>query len=99
MAKETDLERKKRIIGVYNKSAVIYYYMSDYKNSYDFLTKELILNEKYNLDFFIALFIFLSNFIIFVEIFDQYVYRSVEIKNYDFMYKTITFANSNLIAW
>jgi len=46
--KERDLERQKRVIEAYNKSAVIYYYMCDYRSSYDLLIKALHLCEKYD---------------------------------------------------
>jgi tetratricopeptide (TPR) repeat protein len=46
--KESDFEQQKRVIEAYNKSAVIYYYMCDYRSSYDLLIKALLLCEKYD---------------------------------------------------
>ena len=51
--KETDLEKLKSTIDAYNKMAVIYYYMCDYRSAYDFLIKALFLSEKYNYDSFL----------------------------------------------
>ena len=47
--KDINIEKQERIIESYNKSAVIYYYyMSDFRSSYDFLIKALLLCEKTN---------------------------------------------------
>ena len=46
--KENDFEHQKRVTEAYNKSAVIYYYMCDYKSSYDFLIRALRHCEKSN---------------------------------------------------
>jgi AraC-like DNA-binding protein len=43
-----DFEQQKRMVEALNKTAVIYYYMSDYRSSYDFLIKALSLCEKVN---------------------------------------------------
>lgn len=46
--KNDDVEQEKRIIEAYNKSAVIYYYMCDYRSSYDLLIKALHRCEQSN---------------------------------------------------
>jgi len=46
-AKDADVEQQKKIIEAYNKSAALYYYMSDYRSAYDFLIKALLLCEKH----------------------------------------------------
>jgi AraC-type DNA-binding domain-containing proteins len=38
----------KNIVEAYNRSAALYYYMSDYRSAYDFLIKALLLCEKYD---------------------------------------------------
>ncbi|MCL2289596.1 MAG: tetratricopeptide repeat protein [Bacteroidetes bacterium] len=48
--KNSDFEQQKIVIEAYNKSAVIYYYVCDYRSSYDFLIKALLLCEKFNHD-------------------------------------------------
>jgi len=53
--KAKDLKQQERIVDAYNKSAIIYFYMSDYKRSYDYLIKALNLSEKYNFDSYIPL--------------------------------------------
>jgi len=45
--KDIDVEQQKRVIEAHNNSAVIYYYLGDYRSSYDFLIKALFLCEKY----------------------------------------------------
>ena len=40
------VEQEKKMVEALNKTAVIYYYMSDYRTSYDFLIKALFLCEK-----------------------------------------------------
>jgi len=46
--KDSDVEQQKRIIEAYNKSALIYQSLYDYRTSYEFLIKALILCEKAN---------------------------------------------------
>ena len=45
--KNSDFEQYKKIIEAYNKAAVTYYYMGDYRSAYEFLIKALLLSEKY----------------------------------------------------
>lgn len=46
--KDSDIEQQKKIIEAYNKSALIYQSLYDYRTSYEFLIKALILCEKVN---------------------------------------------------
>ena len=46
--KDSDIEQQKRLIEAYNKSALIYQNLYDYRTSYEFLIKALILCEKVN---------------------------------------------------
>ena len=46
--KSTDAEQYKPVIEAYNKAAVAYYYMCDYRSAYEFLIKALLLCEKYD---------------------------------------------------
>jgi AraC-like DNA-binding protein/Tfp pilus assembly protein PilF len=48
--KDDNLELKKTIVEALNSSAVIYYFMCDYRTSYEFLIKALLLCEIYNID-------------------------------------------------
>ena len=52
--KDNEFEQQKRIVEALNKSAIIYYYMSDYRSSYEFLIKALLLSEKYDYDTYIS---------------------------------------------
>jgi tetratricopeptide (TPR) repeat protein len=47
-SKNTSFEHQKKIIEAYFKSAMSYYYMSDFRTSYDFLIRALSLGEKAN---------------------------------------------------
>jgi AraC-like DNA-binding protein/Tfp pilus assembly protein PilF len=50
--KNIDFEQQKRIVEAYNKSAVLYIGMSDYRTAYDLLIKALTLCEKTNYELF-----------------------------------------------
>lgn len=45
---KSDVERQKLTITALNKSAIVYYWMCDYRQSYEFLIKALALSEQYN---------------------------------------------------
>jgi len=53
-AKNNDYEQQKKVVEAYNKSAIIYYYLCDYKNSYDFLIKALLRCEELNYDSYLS---------------------------------------------
>ncbi|MDR0436708.1 MAG: tetratricopeptide repeat protein, partial [Bacteroidales bacterium] len=44
----SDFEQQKKVIVAYNRSAIIYYYMSDYRTAYELYIKALLLCEKFN---------------------------------------------------
>ena len=48
LIKDTDFEQQKRVIEAYNKSAIIYAQLCDYRTAYEFFIKALILCEKAN---------------------------------------------------
>ena len=48
--KDSDIDRQKKMIEVYNYTAIIYCKMCDYRTGYEYLIKALLLSDKYNLD-------------------------------------------------
>jgi AraC-like DNA-binding protein len=46
--KDADFEQQKRIVEAYNRSAIVYEYLCDYRTAYEFLIKALLLCEKAN---------------------------------------------------
>ncbi|MCL2098001.1 MAG: AraC family transcriptional regulator [Bacteroidales bacterium] len=46
--KDADIEQQQRIVEALNRTALIYYYMCDYRSAYEFLIRALLLCEKYN---------------------------------------------------
>jgi AraC-like DNA-binding protein/Tfp pilus assembly protein PilF len=46
--RKADTEHKKRMVEAYNKSAIIYYYLCDFRSAYEYLIRALLLCEESN---------------------------------------------------
>ncbi|MDR2971612.1 MAG: helix-turn-helix domain-containing protein [Bacteroidales bacterium] len=46
--KNADVEHQKKMVEAYNKSAVIYYHLCDFRSAYEYLIRALFLGEEFN---------------------------------------------------